>query len=158
MRRKDYELLDRNRFDEIIHNARYAHLGMVDGNIPYVIPIGFGYNLKHIYVHCASKGYKTTILKKNSQVCVNFDSVSSVKHGTAGPCSSSLFYESVICFGKAVFVEAFEEKKKALELIIKKYSPDDTREMTDKQIDQVTIIRIDIDQITGKTSKKQKTN
>jgi len=158
MRRKDYELLDRNRFDEIICNARYAHLGMVDGNMPYVIPIGFGYDMKHIYVHCASKGYKTTILKKNPKVCVNFDSVSSVKHGTAGPCSSSLFYESVICSGEAVFVETFEEKKKALELIIKKYSPDDTREMTDKQIDQVTIIRIDIDLITGKTSKKQKTN
>jgi len=158
MRRKDYELLNRNEFDEIINNASYAHLGMCDGTIPYVIPTGFGYDMKHIYVHCASEGYKTTILKKNPQVCVNFDSLSSVKHGTAGPCSSSLFYESVICSGEAVFVETFEEKKKALELIIKKYSHQDTREMTDKQIERVTIIRIDIHKITGKTSKKQKTN
>lgn len=155
MRRKDYELLDQNKFDEIIKRAMYAHVGMCEGDAPYVIPIGFGYENKHIYVHCASEGYKTTILKKNPQVCVTFDSLSSVKLGGTRPCASSLFYESVICFGKAFFVDSFEEKKKALSLIIEKYAPQDTRDMTEIQINRVTIIRIDIQRMTGKTSKKQ---
>ena len=43
MRRKDREITDRSKLEKIIKKSRICRLAMVDGNVPYVVPLNFGY-------------------------------------------------------------------------------------------------------------------
>ena len=38
MRRKDREITDIDKIETIIASARYMHLGMFDGEFPYIVP------------------------------------------------------------------------------------------------------------------------
>ena len=43
MRRKDREITDIDKIETIIASARYMHLGMFDGEFPYIVPLHYGY-------------------------------------------------------------------------------------------------------------------
>ena len=43
MRRKDREVTDIGEIENIIEKAKIVHVGMVDGNAPYVVPMQYGY-------------------------------------------------------------------------------------------------------------------
>ena len=62
MRRKDREITDIDKIETIIASARYMHLGMFDGEFPYIVPLHYGYQMEKgkltFYVHCAKKGHK----------------------------------------------------------------------------------------------------
>ena len=44
MRRKDREITNINEIHNIIHKARILHLGMFDGEYPYIVPLHYGYS------------------------------------------------------------------------------------------------------------------
>ena len=67
------------------------------------------------------------------------------------PCDWDIKYSSVIGFGKAFFIHDFDEKIKALNIIIEHYS-ESSYEFQKKIIDTVTIIKVEIENITGKRS------
>ena len=74
MRRKDREITDIDKIETIIASARYMHLGMFDGEFPYIVPLHYGYQMEKgkltFYVHCAKKGHKLECLKENRTVFV----------------------------------------------------------------------------------------
>lgn len=43
MRRKDREVTDLREILRIINKAKILHLGLFDGDHPYVVPLHFGY-------------------------------------------------------------------------------------------------------------------
>ena len=74
MRRKDKEVTDRNGIKEIICECKTCHVAMVDGYMPYVVPLSFGYKFiddgaLELYFHSAFEGKKIDILKRNNKVC-----------------------------------------------------------------------------------------
>ena len=73
MRRKDKEISDRSAIEDIIKRSTVCRLAMSDNNSPYVIPINFGYENSTVYFHSAREGRKIDILKKNPNVCIEFD-------------------------------------------------------------------------------------
>jgi len=48
-------------------------IGMADNNSPYVVPVNFGYDEKHLYFHSKMKGKKLEIMEKNPFVCFELD-------------------------------------------------------------------------------------
>ena len=44
MRRTDREIQSREAIDQIIHAAGVFHLGLCQGDSPYVVPLSFGYD------------------------------------------------------------------------------------------------------------------
>jgi nitroimidazol reductase NimA-like FMN-containing flavoprotein (pyridoxamine 5'-phosphate oxidase superfamily) len=150
MRRKDQEITDRSEIDDIIEHAQVARLGMVDGDRPYVVPMCFGYDGANLYVHCALDGMKVDILKKNPNVCFEIETGVALEAGKAA-CDWGMTYRSVIGFGKAVFLENIEEKRKALEILMKQYT-DQPFPLPDKAVEKTAVIRIDIESMTGKRS------
>jgi len=50
--------------DEIIDKADVLHLAMADGNVPYVVPLSFGYDGCNIYFHCAKEGLKLDFIRR----------------------------------------------------------------------------------------------
>lgn len=60
MRRKDREVTDLSQLEEIIGRCDCIHLGLLDGEYPYVVPMNFGYERSGdhftFYMHAASEG------------------------------------------------------------------------------------------------------
>ena len=66
-------------------------------------------------------------------------------------------YSSVIVFGKATLIEDKQEMRKSLEFLIEKYSPNyiiEGHKEIDNEINDVLIIQIEIEHISGKRNKE----
>lgn len=148
MRKKKQEISDKAEIDEIINSAEICRLAMCRGSIPYVVPLNFGYDDGCLYFHCANRGLKIDILKENPNVSFEFESdVHLITNET--PCDWSQYYRSVIGWGKASFLSDREEKRKALLILMNQYDERDWR-IPDEKVDNVTIIKVVIDRMTGK--------
>ena len=152
MRRKDKEITDSVEIESIIQRSVVCRLGMVDENRPYIVPLCFGYKDHTLYFHSANKGRKIDILKKNNTVCFEFD-IDSEPVKADNPCEWGMNYKSVIGYGKAYFVDNFEAKCAALDIIMQQYS-DGTFNYPETKIKNTVVIRVEIEQMTGKQSGK----
>lgn len=150
MRRKDRELSKQQAL-EILKSGDYGILATFNGEYPYAVPVNYAFDGEYIYIHCAKEGHKIENLKKFSNVCFTV-----VKSYEILPDELSTAYESVIVFGKASIIENEDEKRRALETIGKKYS-DDLQKIQNEissSLDRVNIIKITIDNISGKSRKR----
>ena len=150
VRRKDKEVAQIAEIESIIKNCEVCRLGLTNGNAPYVVPLCFGYEKNVLYFHSAAKGQKIELLRENPNVCFEFDTVFEVVKSDE-PCAWSMKYQSVIGFGKAVFVESTEEKRKALDVILAHYSNRDF-EFPEKKVRATAVIKVEIDSMTCKQS------
>ena len=139
MRRKDREITDIDKIETIIASARYMHLGMFDGEFPYIVPLHYGYQMEKgkltFYVHCAKEGHKLECLKENRNVFI--------------PCKYGAEYESVMCRGKAMIIEDIKEKCKALGVLMKVQTGEE-HEIDDKMASAVNVVKIDVESYTAK--------
>ena len=150
MRRKEKEITGKSEIEAIIHKSMVCRIALSDDNIPYIVPLCFGYQNNTIYVHGSLKGRKTDILQKNQKVCFEFDIDSEVVKGE-NDCEWGMKYKSVIGFGKALLLEKPDDKKKALNIIMNQYS-DSPPQFSEKAINGTTVIKIEIESMTGKQS------
>ncbi len=152
MRRTDREIKEKAAIETIIRACRVLRLGMVDKNRPYVVPLNFGYQGGCLYVHSAREGRKITLIRENPNVCFELDVLESIIQGSQ-PCKWGAQYKSVIGQGTAVILENFQEKKHGLAAIMAHYS-DQKFEFPDKALEQTTVVRIDIREMTGKQTRQ----
>ena len=72
MRRQDRKVTDIDEIKGILNSTRIIHLGMMDGDYPYVVPLHFGYEfideVLYIYVHGHHVGKKFDLIKANPHV------------------------------------------------------------------------------------------
>lgn len=148
MRRKDKEIKDKSAIEEILRQAAVCRIAMCDGQTPYVVPMCFGYAGDRLYLHCAPEGKKIDILRQNPRVCFEVDVDQELIRGTQ-PCKWSLKYRSVIGFGNAVLVEDLKEKQRALDVLMEHFGGE-AYSYPEDVLGRVTIIRIDIESLTGK--------
>ena len=92
---------------DILQRCQYCHLAMVDlEGKPYVIPMNFGFKDDMIYLHGAQHGKKIDIMKEHPEVCINFTTDHILRYQNEEvACSWSMKYRSVLCYGKAEFIE-----------------------------------------------------
>ena len=151
MRRKDREITDRNAINEIISRCKVCRIALCDNGQPYVLPLNFGYDGKHLYFHSAHEGKKIEIIKQNNRVGFEFDILHEIIM-SENPCEWGAKYESVVGTGMAEFIESRQEKAKALECILAQYGGSSS-EFRKSSLSSVTIIRVTIVTITGKEKK-----
>ncbi|MEW6623627.1 MAG: pyridoxamine 5'-phosphate oxidase family protein [Bacillota bacterium] len=151
MRRKDKEIKDRSIIEKIIIDAEICRLAMSDGNIPYIVPMNFGYKEDCLYFHCAKEGRKLDIIRKNPIVCFQVDTQNEIVKAQK-PCEWSMKYYSVIGYGKADILEDYQAKKEALNVIMSKYTNEDTFDYKESAINSIAIIKVWINELSGKVS------
>ncbi len=150
MRRKDKEIKDTKELESIISRSDVCRIALSENNSPYIFPVCFGYKDNCLYFHSAADGKKIDIIKKNNRVCFELD----IHEGlikSANPCDWDMKYHSVVGSGKAFFIEDPEEKTSALNIITEHYSSD-IHEYQKNSVNNVTIIKVEIENITGKKS------
>ena len=147
MRRKDREI-SKKQCLEILDNQEYGTLATINNhNAPYIIPVNYVLDREYIYIHCAKDvGDKLDNIRNNKRICFNV--VSGVE---LLPEKFTTKYKSVTVFGDAEIM--IEGKKDAILFFTKKLSPGYMEEgikYINEAIEQIDIIRIKIDIVTGK--------
>ncbi|MDD2270663.1 MAG: pyridoxamine 5'-phosphate oxidase family protein [Desulfuromonadaceae bacterium] len=148
MRRKEREITDRTEIDAIITSTHLMRIALVDGDLPFLVPVFYAYDGAALYFHSAQAGTKMDILKSNNNICFEI----SIDNGfieSDEACDFEAQHRTVIGSGKAVFVEDETEKIKALDLIVAHFSE---KKFTypKANLDRTAVIRIDIEALKGK--------
>ncbi len=152
MTMREREITDIGEIKTIMDKALYLHLGMVDGDEPYVVPMNFGYVFENdmpvIYLHTALRGYKLDIIKKNPKVFFEMVCDTVPFEGDVA-CRYGMTYSSVMGKGIAEIVEDVEEKKLSLSILMKTQTGKDF-DFEEKMTKIVTVIKINVLSLTGK--------
>jgi nitroimidazol reductase NimA-like FMN-containing flavoprotein (pyridoxamine 5'-phosphate oxidase superfamily) len=150
MRRKDREITNKAEIEAVLKKAFVCHLGLADGDQPYVVPMNYGYEDGHIYLHGAAEGRKIDTIRKNSKVCFEMETFQpEIVKGGDQPCDWGTAFRSVIGFGTARLLEDPEEKIRALSIIVKAH---DDRDFTfpEAMLSLTAVIDVTISEMTGK--------
>lgn len=147
--------LTKEQCEQILAQGYYAHLGCIDGDEPYVLPITYVYRDGFIWSY-TREGQKVDAMRRHPRVCVQVENV-----------RSGAEWESVICWGQ--FEEVTDEKsKKEVRLML----ADEHGKMIEEgkplvspmvkhlheersgEPDDTVIYRIRPDRMTGKAEKR----
>ncbi len=152
VRRKD-RLLEEIEAISLLNHGEYGVLSMqAEEGGGYGVPLNYAWDGKmSLYIHCAPEGRKLRCLVLCDQVsfCV-------VGRTRVAPSRFTTEYESLVIQGTARTGLAEEERKKALELLLEKYSPLDLEKglaYAEKSFHRTDIIRIDIQSWSGKCKR-----
>lgn len=150
--RRELEVTDRNEIIEILDKCKIVHVGMVDEDGPYVVPLNYGYTLEGdqltLYMHGSLKGRKIDIMRKHPKVffemccdVVPFDGKVACQYGTS--------YASIMGRGTASILEDVEAKKAGLSLFMKSQTGLDFT-FNDKMVSAVNVMKITVSDYTAK--------
>ena len=153
MTRREKQITDRAEIVDILDRCSVVHLGLVDGDEPYVVPMNYGYtmdaegNLK-LYLHGATQGRKLDLIRTNPKVFVEME-CDMVPFAGDVACRYGMAYKSLMGRGKAVLVEEPAEKMEALSILMKTQTGKDFT-FEEKLVKVVSVIRIDVEEYTAK--------
>ncbi len=152
MTRREQQVTDINEIIEILEKSKVVHVGMIDGDEPYVVPMNYGYILEDgkltIYLHGARRGRKIDAIKANPKVFYEMCCDITPFEGEVA-CKYGITYASIMGRGLATLVEDVDEKKKALSILMKTQTGKDFT-FEDKLTTVVSIIKIDTLEFTAK--------
>jgi len=150
--KRECEMTDINEITSILERAKIVHIGMVDKDMPYVVPMNYGYTMTDgkltLYMHGAPVGRKLDILRVNPKVFIEIDT-DIVPFAGRFACEYGICYSSVMGEGVAEIIEDVEGKKEALSILMKTQTKMDF-EFSDKMVGGVTVIKIDVTDYTAK--------
>lgn len=153
MRRQDREVTSDRELDEILERGNCLHLGLMDGDRPYVVPLNYGFEHREgqriFYFHGAAAGKKLELIRKNSRAafCVTLE------HGvipgeTAG--NYSFAYESIMGSGTITVLDDLHEKRRGLACLFSQYAPEVSFEITQKVLETTMVLQLNVEEISGK--------
>lgn len=152
MTRREREVTDINEILNILDTAKVLHLGLVDGDEPYVVPMNYGYTMQDgkltVYLHGARRGRKLDLIRANPKVFFELDCNIEPFEGDIA-CRYGITYESVMGRGTAEILEDIEEKKEGLSVLMKTQTGKDFV-FEDKMAEIVSVIRINVTEYTAK--------
>ena len=154
MRRKDREITNINEKMEIIEKCKVCRLGLSENNLPYVVPLNYGYIFENdkltLFFHGAIEGKKIEMIKNNYNACFEIDCDGKLIERDK-PSECSYEYKSIIGFGKIIFLETNEEKIKGLNCLMKQQTGIDMNlNLTEDELNNVCVYKMIVEDFTGK--------
>ncbi|MDD2603233.1 MAG: pyridoxamine 5'-phosphate oxidase family protein [Desulfobacterales bacterium] len=150
MRRHDKQMANKLDIETAIREASVCYLGLCDGEVPYVVPLSFGYEPGRIFFHSAGQGRKLDVIRRNPRVSFAFAVDVAPVPGDVS-CAWTMRYRSVVGEGHAVIVTEAKEKTHALDLIMAQYGGG-AGGYDPRRLSAITVVRVDIETMTGKHS------
>lgn len=151
VRRKEREITDGAAILKILERSQVLRLAISTPTVPYILPVNFGMEPdgRVLYIHGAQSGTKYTHLAREGKVSFELDAA----YGTLTKNGSvTTLYESVIGWGAAREVTDSSGKRHALERIMHQCHAD-TTPIDPRMAEHTRIWRIDVAEMTGKTSR-----
>lgn len=152
MTRRERQVTDINEIIKILDNSKVLHLGLVDGDEPYVVPMNYGYTFEDgkltIWLHGARQGRKIDVMRANPKVFFEMEYGITPFEGDVA-CKYGITYSSLMGRGVANIIDDIEEKKSALTFLMKTQTGKDFQ-FDDRMAEVVGVIRIDVIEFTAK--------
>lgn len=161
MRRRDREVVDPTRIEEIIAESAVLRLGLNDDGEVYVVPVNFGAEIidgrRVFYFHSARSGRKLDVIRRNPRVGFELDAGFELVEGPT-PCAFSARYRSVVGVAVATELADVDEKRRGLTAIMNQATSGgggDGRawRFDDAQLDAVAVVRLDVERLTCKENR-----
>jgi hypothetical protein len=137
----------------IIDEAKIAHVGFTLDNQPYVVPMAFARDGRHLLLHGSVASRLMKNLAAGLACCVTVTHLDGLVLARSA-FHSSMNYRSVMVFGSATAVADPEEKIRGLNLLTDQLLPGrraELRESTRKELNATTLLRLPIEQFSVKT-------
>ena len=152
MTRREREITDLNEIINILDKSQVLHLGLTDGDQPYIVPMNYGYTMENgkltLFLHGATKGYKLDLINANPKVCFELECDVHPFEGEVA-CQYGTCYSSLIGRGIAEIVEDVEEKKRALSILMKTQTGKEFI-FDDPKASIVSVIKIHVSEYSAK--------
>lgn len=153
MTRRERQITDRDRIIEILNRCLVVHVGLVDGDEPYVVPMNYGYTMDEngmltLYLHGATQGRKLDVMRKNPKVFVEME-CDVVPFAGDVACKYGTSYQSLMGRGRAVILDDPQEKMRALSQIMKTQTGGDFA-FNERLVSVVSLIRVEVTEYTAK--------
>ena len=150
--KRECEVTDINEIKEILDKSMVVHVGMVDGDEPYVVPMNYGYTLEDgvlcIYLHGATVGRKLDIIKANPKVFFEMECDITPFEGKVA-CQYGTTYASVMGLGKAEILDKPEDKIDGLVKLMKTQTGK-AFSFDERMVSIVSVIKITATDFTAK--------
>ncbi len=152
MRRSQNEVTGHEALLEIINACDVIRIGMSVKDVPYIVPLNFGYKDNVFYIHGAKEGRKIEMIKINPQVCFEMDTEHQLVNDSNRACDWTMTYASIMGTGVMTVVENPDEKKEALNLLMQQYGGNGSYAYEDKMLERIGILKLVVTEMTGKKS------
>ena len=152
MRKSNLEIRDKARIEHIMRSALICRLGLCKDNMPYIVPVNFGYDGARIYFHTAAEGMKIDYFAANKRVCFEVECDVEIVPNADDACRWETDYESVIGFGAIEEIIEPELKVDALNKIMEHYSERPWK-FDVQMVAKARLWAVRIEELTGKEHK-----
>lgn len=152
MRRKDKQIAGRKEIEDILGKGIVCSIAFSDGNKPYLVTVNYGYREGVIFIHSAMTGRKIDLALKNPHVCFQVVLEKELVKGDDACRDFTMKYRSVVGYGRISIVKDADEKREALSVLMKQHTGRGNFEFRDNSVAETAILKIIIDEITGKKS------
>jgi len=151
MRKSRQEIKDKAVLEKILSGAEICRLSMLDGELPYIIPVNYGYRDGHIYIHSAREGKKIDLLQHNRLICFEVEDTVQVVKGEKA-CDWTTRYRSVVGYGTMEIVSDEAGKQEGLEVIMAQHGAPALENYDAENLKRMVILKLRITSLTGKQS------
>jgi len=151
MRREKQEIIDKAVLEQILGGAEICRLSMLDGELPYIVPVNYGYRDGHIYIHSAPEGKKIDLLTQNKQVCFEVEDTVEIVKGKEA-CDWTTRYRSVVGYGTVEILSDDKSKQEGLEAIMAQHGAPELVTFNVLNLKRMVILKLSITSFSGKQS------
>ncbi len=154
MRKRDREIQDINKIIKILKDSDRLVLAFNGVEYPYMLPVNAGVERLDetivLYFHGAKEGKKYDYLMDGVKVSFEADTdLELVTDFKKGYCTMN--YSSVIGWGEVQEIKDYEDKERALQVIVDSYHIDDGFVYNRGALDRTAVFKIIVKEIRGKT-------
>jgi len=155
-RRHERGFYDHATVHGLLDAAALCHVSYVVDGQPYCTPTLFWREGNRLYWHGSNASRMLRNLAQGEPVCLTVTHLDSLVLARCG-FNHSADYRSVMAFGQARLLEDFEEKKRALVMMVDRFFPARTaqlRETTRQEINATSVVWMEIERASAKIRGK----
>ncbi|MCR4794318.1 MAG: pyridoxamine 5'-phosphate oxidase family protein [Ruminococcus sp.] len=153
MRRNDREITDRSEIDRFISGEKILRVGFWDNGEVYIVPVNYGYAVDDgrytFYFHGAMAGRKYELAQARPTVGFEIDGRYEIISADTA-CGHSARYQSVIGTGELSLIEDSDEKKAALEYVMKQTAGRMGLEYSEEVLSRTAVFKIEVKTLSCK--------
>ena len=147
MRRNDREVIDNELIKDFISAEKIMRIGFCDNGEVYIVPVNYGFNETDgnytLYFHGAMAGRKYELAQNTPSVGFEIDGNYELI-GADTACGYSARFMSVIGTGELSLIDGAEEKKTALENVMKQAAGRTGLEYDDEVLSRTAVFRLEV--------------
>ena len=157
IRKKERQITDKQKIAEFLDEQKIIRIGYHDkaNDEVYIVPINYGYKIENedyiFYMHGGQKGRRYELAKEEPNVGFEIDGDYELVPGELA-CQHTAKYKSIIGNGKIQLVNDIEEKKAAMDIIMKHTTGKSGFEYNPKMLEKLGIYKLTATKLTCKAN------